>query len=47
MNNCNWARKVTQYAYVISVLHNLMDARWWRDKSIEMHVSMLSVGLIK
>ena len=31
----------------VSVLHNLMDARWWRNKAIEMHVCNFSMGLKK
>ena len=34
----------TQFAYVMSVLHNLMDARWWRNQGIGMHVCKLSIG---
>ena len=35
------------FAYVISVLHNLMDPHWWGNETIEMHVCKLSVGLEK
>ena len=29
--------------YVISVLHNLTDAHWWRSEAVEMHVCKLSI----
>ena len=36
-----------QIVYVISVLHNLMDACWWRHEAITMHLCKLSMGLEK
>ena len=36
-----------QFAYVISVLRNLMDAHWRSNEAIEMHVCKLSMGLEK
>ena len=36
-----------QLAYVIGVLHNLMDALSWYNEAIEMHVCKLSMGLEK
>ena len=44
------ASKLAQFqaiCLVISVFHNLMDARWWRNVAIEMHVCKLSKGLKK
>ena len=36
-----------QFAYVTSALHNLMNARWWRNEAIEVHVCKLSMDLEK
>ena len=45
--NCNIDSKVTQFAYDISVVRNLKDARWLRDETIEMRVCKFSMGLEK
>lgn len=34
-----------KFAYVISLLHNLLDAGWWFSEAVEMHVWKLSVAL--
>ena len=36
-----------QLTYVISVFHNLIEARWWRNEAIEMHIVNISMGLVK
>ena len=33
-----------EFAYIISVLHNLMYTHWWCNEAIEMHVCKLSIG---
>ena len=33
------------FSYIIGVLHNLMEAQWWRDEATEMHVCKLSMCL--
>ena len=36
-----------QFTHVISVLHNLIEARWWRNETIDMHVVKIAKGLEK
>ena len=36
-----------QLAYVIKVLHNLMDAHWWHNEAIKWFVMKLSLGMGK
>ena len=33
-----------EFAYIISVLHNFMDARQWRNEAIEIHACKLSMS---
>ena len=35
-------RSAKQFAYVISVLYNLLDACWWRNEAVEMRLCKLS-----
>ena len=46
---CNFSHAISakQFAYLVSMPHNLMDALRWRNEYIEMHVSKLSMALEK
>ena len=46
---CNFGHAISakQFAYLVSMPHNLMDALWWRNEDIEMQVCKLSMALEK